>query len=42
MLYETSEELTYFPDSLYSINKNQHVLLLGSNNYIVTGNFKNF
>ncbi len=40
MLYETSEELVYFPDSLYRINKNQHVLLLGSNRYIITGRFK--
>lgn len=40
MLYETSEVLSYFPDSIYNINKNQHVLLLGSNCYIITGKFR--
>ena len=39
MLYETSEQLNYFPDSLYSIDKKQHVLLLGNNRYVVTGSF---
>jgi hypothetical protein len=33
MLYESSEELTYIPDSAYSIFKNQSVRFLGNNNY---------
>jgi hypothetical protein len=39
MLYETSENLSYYPDSVYSIDKTQHVLLLGNNRYIITGKF---
>jgi len=36
-LYESSEELTYIPDSVYSINKNQSVRFLGNNNYQISG-----
>jgi len=36
-LYESSEELSYFPDSIYKINKNQTVLFLGSNTYQIIG-----
>ncbi len=39
MLYNSSEELTYFPDSLYHIHKTQHVRLLGVNDYDITGKF---
>lgn len=38
-LYKTSEELHYFPDSLYSIQKHQKILFLGANNYKITGRF---
>lgn len=37
MLYQTSEKLSYFPDSLYIIQKYQKVRLLGANNYLVKG-----
>jgi len=36
-LYESSEELTYIPDSIYSINKNQSVRFLGNNHYLING-----
>jgi hypothetical protein len=39
MLYETSEKLMYYPDSLYYIEKHQHVRLLGTNSYQITGRF---
>lgn len=38
-LYQTAEELTYFPDSLYQINKVQSVRLLGTNRYQIKGFF---
>jgi hypothetical protein len=40
MLYETSEKLIYYPDSLYYIEKHQHVKLLGTNTYQIIGRFK--
>lgn len=36
-LYSSSEELNYYPDSLYSIRKKQHILLIGDNDYSITG-----
>ncbi|MES2808267.1 MAG: hypothetical protein V4619_06560 [Bacteroidota bacterium] len=36
-LYETNEKLSYFPDSLYIIQKYQKVRLLGANNYLIKG-----
>lgn len=36
-LYESSEELTYIPDSIYKINKNQSVRFLGKNTYQISG-----
>jgi hypothetical protein len=36
-LYESSEELIYIPDSIYTINKNQSVRLLGKNTYKISG-----
>jgi hypothetical protein len=39
ILYETSEELSYFPDSLYTINKKQTVRLIGTNFYNIKGVF---
>jgi hypothetical protein len=38
-LYTNEEELTYFPDSLYQINKIQTVRLLGTNKYQIKGFF---
>jgi len=37
MLYESTEELTYIPDSSYSIDKNQSVRFLGTNQYQIKG-----
>lgn len=37
ILYYTKEKLTYWPDSLYKIDKTQHVRLLGLNKYVITG-----
>ena len=39
-LYQTSEKLIYYPDSVYFIEKHQSVKLLGTNNYQITGKFK--
>lgn len=36
-LYESSEVLTYIPDSIYTIDKNQSVRFLGKNNYQISG-----
>jgi hypothetical protein len=36
-LYESSEELIYIPDSIYTITKNQSVRLLGKNTYQIIG-----
>ncbi|MGK9125616.1 hypothetical protein M1D52_15940 [Olivibacter sp. SA151] len=36
-LYESSERLDYFPDSLYEIEKEQSIRIIGRNNYIITG-----
>lgn len=37
LLYKTTENLTYYPDSLYFIDKLQQVKLMGSNRYLITG-----
>lgn len=39
LLYTNDEELSYFPDSLYQINKVQSVRLLGTNKYQIKGFF---
>ena len=39
MLYESSEELLYITDSIYTISKQQHVVLVGDNDYKITGVF---
>lgn len=39
-LYSSVEELKYYPDSLYEINKKQDVILLGSNAYYISGYFQ--
>ncbi|CAN5508835.1 hypothetical protein BH09BAC6_BH09BAC6_08890 [soil metagenome] len=37
ILYQTTEKLSYFPDSVYVIEKVQKVKLMGSNSYKITG-----
>ncbi|MDB5007254.1 MAG: hypothetical protein JWP45_1647 [Mucilaginibacter sp.] len=37
MLYQTTEKLSYFPDSLYLIEKTQRVRLIGTNTYKIQG-----
>ncbi len=37
MLYQTTEQLDYYPDSLYRIAKQQRVRILGDSEYIITG-----
>jgi hypothetical protein len=37
ILYQTTEKLSYFPDSLYLIEKVQKVRLMGINNYRIQG-----
>jgi len=39
MLYSSSEQLLYVPDSVYQINKQQHVVIVGENRYFVKGLF---
>jgi len=38
-LYESNEYLSYYPDSIYEIIKDQHVKIIGNNNYKILGNF---
>ena len=40
ILYTNREKLTYVPDSMYKIEKTQHVKLLGINRYAITGFLK--
>ena len=40
ILYQTIEKLTYYPDSLYVIEKRQRVRLLGTNTYSIRGEIK--
>lgn len=40
LLYETREKLSYFPDSVYLIEKWQQVRLMGRNNYRIEGLLK--
>lgn len=39
-IYRSMETLTYYPDSLYSIEKTQEVRIVGSNHYQVQGLWK--
>ncbi len=41
ILYETAEKLSYFPDSLYLIQKSQQVRLLGKDTYRISGTLIN-
>lgn len=36
-LYQSNEQLDYYPDSLYRINKKQHIVVIGENTYTITG-----
>ena len=40
ILYENTEKLSYFPDSLYLIQKKQSVRVLGTDTYRISGLFK--
>jgi hypothetical protein len=40
ILYQTSEKLSYFPDSLYLIEKVQRVRFMGNNSYKIQGVIK--
>lgn len=40
-LYSSTEELTYMPDSLYLIKKEQHVVLIGANSFSISARFSN-
>ncbi|MGZ3810981.1 MAG: hypothetical protein ACXVJN_04610 [Mucilaginibacter sp.] len=40
-LYETVEKLSYFPDSLYLIQKTQKVRFLGTNSFKISGSLIN-
>lgn len=39
-LFQTREKLTFYPDSLYQIERKQHVRFLGTNDYLITGKLK--
>ncbi|RYY37756.1 MAG: hypothetical protein EOP46_01420 [Sphingobacteriaceae bacterium] len=39
ILYNSTEKLAYYPDSLYSIEKKQDVSLIGINHYKIQGKF---
>lgn len=39
LLYHNKETMIFIPDSLYQITKHQKVVLLGLNNYTITGKF---
>jgi hypothetical protein len=38
-LYKSYERLVYYPDSLYQINKQQEVIVIGTNDYHISGFF---
>ena len=39
-LFQMKEKLSFFPDSLYVIQRKQHVRFLGENDYLITGKIK--
>jgi hypothetical protein len=39
MLYSSTEQLLYIPDSIYQISKQQHVAVIGDNRYYISGAF---
>jgi hypothetical protein len=40
LLYQTTENLVYYPDSVYLIDKLQKVKIIGSNRYLIVGKIK--
>lgn len=38
-LYRSEDTLTYYPDSLYRVQKTQKIKLLNEKNYVITGTF---
>lgn len=40
MLYSSTDTLSYYPDSLYRINKKQHIKLMAEKRYSITGRLK--
>lgn len=40
MLYTSADTLSYYPDSLYQINKKQHIKLMAEKSYRITGRLK--
>ncbi len=39
-LFQTKEKLTFYPDSLYLIQRKMYVWFLGTNNYLIEGKLK--
>lgn len=39
-LFQNKEKLTYYPDSLYQIQRKHHVRFLGTNEYLILGKLK--
>jgi hypothetical protein len=39
LLYTSHEKLTYYPDSLYTINKEQNVQIIGKNEFTISARF---
>ena len=39
MLYSSTEQLLYIPDSVYQISKQQHVAIIGDNRYFINAKF---
>ena len=39
-LFQSKEKLTYYPDSLYLIQRKQHGRFLGTNDYLIKGKLK--
>ncbi len=37
LLYSSAEKLTYYPDSLYQIEKRQNIRIIGTNRYLIKG-----
>ncbi|HEY0670375.1 MAG TPA: hypothetical protein VGD22_19490 [Sphingobacteriaceae bacterium] len=40
LLYTSTEDLAYLPDSVYIIKKEQSVKMLGTNQYVITGRLR--
>lgn len=40
MLYQTAEQLDYYPDSLYRISKRQQIRFIGNSQYLIIGVLK--